>query len=411
MIMKKSILKSYAHLIAASGVNIKKGQEVVIQTSLDQPEFIRVLVEECYKLGASDVLVLWSDPTITISNFKHKKLTDLSVLNDWIDTRWKHWHDTLPCRIYIESDDPDALKKMDMDKYAKATKALTPLIRHYRDEMDGKYQWCIAAVPSVAWAKKVFPNLSKSRAEKALWEAILKTSRAYEGDPIKNWEEHDIVLKEKCDKLNKLNLRELHYKNSLGTDLTVGLIPDVIWLGGGEEAVGSNIFYQPNIPSEECFTSPMKGKAEGVVYASKPLSYRGQVVSDFWFKFHEGKVVDFGAKNGKDLLKQMLEVDEFASYLGECALIPFDSPINNTGLLFYNTLFDENASCHIALGTGFPTLMKGNEKMTLEEITKKGINHSGSHVDFMIGTKDMNIVGIDDKGISHQIFKDGNWAI
>jgi len=409
--MKKSVLKGYAHLIAASGVNIKKDQEVVIQASLDQPEFIRLLVEECYKCGASDVLVLWSDPTITISNYKHKKLVDLSALNDWQTTRWQHWHDKLPCRIYIESDDPDALSKMNMDKYGKATKALVPQIRHYRDEMDGKYQWCIAAVPSVGWAKKVYPNLSKTQAVKALWEAILKTSRAYEGNPIENWENHDITLKAKCEKLNNLNLRELHYRNSLGTDLKVGLIPDVIWLGGGEVAVGSNIFFQPNIPSEECFTSPMKGKAEGIVYAAKPLSYRGQIIDGFWFKFHEGKVVEYDAKIGKDLLKQMLEVDEFASYLGECALIPFDSPINNTGLLFFNTLFDENASCHLALGTGFPTLMKGNENMTLEEVTKKGINHSGSHVDFMIGTKDMNIVGIDDKGKEHQIFKDGNWAI
>jgi len=409
--MKKSILKGYAHLIAASGVNIKKDQEVVIQASLDQPEFIRLLVEECYKCGARDVLVLWSDPTITISNYKHKKLADLSALNDWQTTRWQHWHDKLPCRIYIESDDPDALNKMNMDKYGKATKALVPQIRHYRDEMDGKYQWCIAAVPSVGWAKKVYPNLSKTQAVNALWEAILKTSRAYEGDPIKNWENHDITLKAKCEKLNNLNLRELHYRNSLGTDLKVGLISDVIWLGGGEVAVGSNIFFQPNIPSEECFTSPMKGKAEGIVYAAKPLSYRGQIIDGFWFKFHEGKVVEYDAKVGKDLLKQMLEVDEFASYLGECALIPYDSPINNTGLLFFNTLFDENASCHLALGTGFPTLMKGNENMTLEEITKKGINHSGSHVDFMIGTKDMNIVGIDDKGQEHQIFKDGNWAI
>ena len=409
--MQKKVLKSYAHLIAAAGVNIQKGQDVVIQCSLDQPEFIRILVEECYKCGANDVLVLWSDPTITISNFKHKKLKDLSTLGDWQDLRWKKWHDTLPCRIYIESDDPDALKKMNMDKYGKALKSLTPLIRHYRDEMDSKYQWCIAGVPSVGWAKKCFPTLSKSQAVKALWEAILKVSRAYEGDPIKNWEKHDEVLKEKCDKLNSLNLRELHYKASNGTDFKVGLIKDVIWLGGGETTLGTNIYYQPNIPSEECFTSPMRGKAEGIVYASKPLSYRGQVVEDFWFKFHEGKVVDYGAKKGKELLKQMLEVDESSSYLGECALIAYDSPINNSKILFFSTLYDENASCHLALGTGFPSLMKGYENMSLDEVTKKGINHSGSHVDFMIGTKDMHIVGVDDKGKEHTIFKDGNWAL
>lgn len=409
--MKKSILKGYAHLIASSGVNIQKGQDVVIQCSLDQPEFIRLLVAECYKCGARNVNVLWSDPEITVLNYKYKKLSDLSTLNNWEKARWQHWHDTLPCRIYIESDDPSALNKINKDKQGKALKLIVPQIRHYRDEMDDKYQWCIAGVPSVGWAKKCFPNLSKTKAVNALWEAILNVSRAYEGDPIENWEKHDEILKEKCDKLNSLNLRELHYKASNGTDLKVGLIPDVIFLGGGELTQETKVFFQPNIPSEECFTSPMKGKAEGIVYSSKPLSYRGQLIEDFWFKFKDGKVVEYDARVGKDLLKQMLEIDETSSYLGECALVPFDSPINNSGILFFNTLYDENASCHLALGTGFPSLMKGYENMTPEEIKEKGINKSGSHVDFMIGTKDLSIIGIDDKGNQHQIFKEGNWAI
>lgn len=409
--MKESILKEYAHLIAFTGVNIQKGQDVVIQTSLDQPEFIRLLVEECYKCGAKDVLVLWSDPALTILNYKYKDLSDLSSLNVWQNARWQYWHDTLPCRIYIESDDPDALTKIDLDKQGKAMKSLMPIIRKYRDDMDDKYQWCIAGVPSVGWAKKMFPSLSDEKAVEALWELILKVSRAYEGDPVKNWEEHDENLHKKAEVLNSLNLRELHYHNSLGTEFTVGLIPDVMWLGGGEKTKETKVYFQPNIPTEEMFTSPMKGKAEGIVYASKPLCYRGQVIEDFWFKFHEGKVVDYGARKGVELLKQMVEVDENAAYLGEVSLIPYDSPINNTGALFYSTLYDENASCHIALGTGFPSLLKGYENMTLEEITKKGINHSGSHVDFMIGTEDMDIVGIDDKGNKHQIFKNGNWAI
>lgn len=409
--MKKSILKGYAHLIAAAGVNIQKGQDVVIRASLDQPEFIRLLVKECYKCGANDVTVDWEDPALSIYNIKYKKLKVLSEFTPYEDARWQYWLKTEPCRIYIESDDPNALDKMDMEKYGKVMKARMPLIRHYRDQMDDIYQWCIAGVPSVGWAKKVFPNLSKSQAVNALWELILKVSRAYEGDPIKNWEEHDAKLHEKMEVLNALDLRELEYHNSLGTNFKVGLIHDVIWLGGGESGRDSKIYYQPNIPSEEMFTSPMKGVAEGMVYASKPLCYRGQIIDKFWFKFHEGKVVDYGAEKGKELLKQMLEVDENASYLGEVSLIPYDSPINNTGILFYSTLYDENASCHIALGTGFPSLMKGYEKMTLDEVTKKGINHSGSHVDFMIGTKDLSIVGTDASGKKYVIFKDGNWAI
>lgn len=409
--MNKIILKKYAHLIAACGVNIQKGQDVVITASFDQIDFIRMLVLECYKCGAKYVMVLWSDPKLTIYKYKFEKLKDLSRLEKWEEERWQHWKETLPCRIYILSDGPESLSKINIKKYGAANKELVKIVRSYRDEMDDKYQWCIAGVPSVEWAKKVFPNLSKKKAVEALWKLILEVSRAYEGDPIKNWEQHDANLHEKMKTLNALNLRELEYHNSLGTDFKVGLIPDVMWLGGGEYTMETKVYFQPNIPTEEMFTSPLKGKAEGIVYASKPLCYRGQLIEDFWFKFHEGKVVEYGAKKGQELLTQMLEIDEGASYLGEVSLIPYDSPINNTKVLFYETLYDENASCHIALGTGFPTLLKGYENMTKDEIKAKGINYSGSHVDFMIGTKDLDIVGIDDKGNKHQIFKDGNWAI
>ena len=408
--MKKSLLKNYAHLIAKTGVNIQKGQEVIITCGLDQPEFIRLLVEECYKLGAKNVRIKWSDQQITISNVKHRKVKEMIPLTDWEKAEWEHDLISEPCRIYIESDDPDGLRKMNQEKYGEFTKGRLPLIRHYRDQMDGIYQWCIAAVPGEAWAKKVFPNLSKKAAVKEMWETILKVSRAYEGDPVENWLNHNKDLKAKCKKLNDLHLKELHYTNSLGTDLRVGLIDNVIWLGGSEISK-TGISFDPNIPSEECFTSPMKGKAEGKVYSAKPLSYRGQIIDDFWFEFKDGRVVRYGAKKGEELLKQMLEIDEGASYLGECALIPFDSPINNTGILFYNTLFDENASCHLALGRGFENLMIGYENMSNEEVHAKGINKSGSHVDFMIGTKDLNIVGIDANGKKHDIFNNGGWAI
>lgn len=409
--MDKKMLQKYANLIAVSGVNIHKGQEVVIQCSLDQKEFIRILVEECYKRGAKDVMVLWSDPEITISHYKYKNIKDLSTLNDITNARWKHWQKSLPCRIYIESDSPDSLNKIDMKKYGEATKAVAPLIRKYRDTMDTKYQWCIACVPSIPWAEKVFPKLKGEKAVEALWDAILKVSKVKDGDANKNWINHDKNLKAKSKILNNLHLKELEYKSKNGTNFKVGLIDDVIWLGAGEKTRDSKILFQPNIPSEEIFTTPMRGKASGIVYATKPLSYRGQIIDKFWFKFEDGKVVDYDAKVGKSLIKQMLNVDKNACYLGECALIPFDSPVNNTGLLFYNTLFDENASCHIALGRGFESLLKGYEKLSRDEIYKKGINHSASHVDFMIGTKDLSIVGIDKKGKRHQIFKNGNWAI
>ena len=242
-----------------------------------------------------------------------------------------------------------------------------------------------------------------------LWEAILFTSRALDGNGIANWDVHDKNLKKKCEYLNSLRLKKLHYTSSNGTDLTVGLIPGVIFEGGGEMTL-TNIYCQPNIPSEECFTSPMRGEAEGIVYSAKPLSYAGQLITDFWVKFEKGKAVDVGAKTGEEALRSILSLDEGSAYLGECALVPYDSPINNTGILFYNTLFDENAACHLALGRGFTNLYPDFEKYTEEELHSFGINKSSSHVDFMIGSKDLNIVGTTEDGREVAIFKDGNWA-
>jgi len=276
-------------------------------------------------------------------------------------------------------------------------------------------QWSILAYPNLAWAKKVFPDMNDDEAIDALWKAILYTSRVIDKDgnaldPIAEWDKHNTFLADRCNHLNSLHLKELRYKASNGTDFKVGLIDDCLWEGGSETALGSGIVFNPNIPSEECFTSPMKGQAEGLVVATKPLSYQGELIENFSIRFHEGKAVEVHAEKGEELLKQMISMDETAAYLGECALIPYDSPINNTGILFYETLFDENASCHLALGMGFTNLIKDYDKYTQEELKEKGINDSMIHVDFMIGSKDMNIVGItkDDKEV--QIFKDGNWA-
>jgi len=240
------------------------------------------------------------------------------------------------------------------------------LIKPFRDKMENRYQWCIAAVPGKEWALKVFPELDENEAVEALWEAILSTSRALEGEPLVNWKEHNAELKRRYDYLNSLKLESLHYESSNGTDLTVGLIDRGRFLGGGEETLGGN-FFNPNIPSEEIFTTPMAGKAEGIVYATKPLSYQGTLIENFWIRFKDGKAVESGAEKNADVLAKMIAMDEGAAMLGECALIPFDSPINNTGILFFNTLFDENASCHLALGQGFSMLIEGVENMTVEE--------------------------------------------
>jgi aminopeptidase len=283
------------------------------------------------------------------------------------------------------------------------------VIKPIRDSMENKYQWVIAAAPGKAWAKKVFPELGEAEAVEKLWEAILYTSRA-EGDGVKAWQEHNADLKSRCEYLNSLGLRKLHYKSANGTDFTVGLIPQAQFLAGAEDTLGTNVRFNPNIPSEEVFTSPMKGQAEGIVYSTRPLSYRGTMIENFSIRFENGKVTEVKAQKGEDALKTLVNMDEGSKMLGECALVPFDSPIRNSGIMFYNTLFDENAACHLALGDGFANCIKDFENYTLEQCREMGINSSMIHEDFMIGSEDLNITGETESGERVQIFKNGNWA-
>ena len=339
---------------------------------------------------------------------RYSSVKTLGNLTSYQKARWEYYVEKLPCRIFIESDDPDGLKGINQDKMLKVQRLRYPLIKGYRDEMENKYQWCIAAVPGAAWAKKVFPGLRTSQAMEKMWEAILTASRVNE-DPVAAWKEHNADLQERCKYLNSLGIAELHYTAGNGTDFTVGMIPEAEFKGGGDTSL-QKIFYNPNIPTEECFISPMKGKAEGIVYASLPLSYQGQLIENFNIRFENGKAVEWHAEKNEQLLTNMLTADEGASYLGECALIPYDSPIRNSGVLFYNTLFDENAACHLAVGHGFPDTIKGFENKTLEECQALGVNDSMIHVDFMIGTEDMNIDAKTRDGKTVPIFRNGNWA-
>lgn len=407
--MKKTVMQKYAKLIARKGINVKKGQEVIVSASLDQPEFVKMVVEECYRAGASKVTVEWSFQPITKLHYRYRSLKTLSTFEKWEIEKLEHKCETLPATIFIESDDPDGLKGIDQTKVSKASQAKYPIIKPYHDKMDNKYQWCIAAVPGEAWAKKVFPGERTSKAVEKLWNAILYTSRADGDDPVKAWEEHNADLKTRFEYLNSLGIESLHYTASNGTDFTVGLIPDALFMGGSELTLDGSEF-NPNIPSEEVFTSPMKGNAEGIVYATRPLSYRGELIENFSVRFEGGKAVEVHAEKGEDLLKQMISMDENAAYLGECALVPFDSPIRNSEITFYNTLFDENACCHLAFGRGFENCIKDFDKYTLEECRQKGINDSLIHVDFMIGSEDLNITAHTRGGKDVAIFKDGNWA-
>lgn len=406
--MKKTILRKYARLIAESGANVQKGQEVFIDAGLDQPEFVAMVVDECYKLGASRVVVDWNYQPLQKLHVRHQSLKTLSELTEWQEARLKHYVAKLPCRIYLDSDDPDGLKGINQEKQAKARQKRYPLIKGYRDEMENKYQWVIAAVPGAAWAKKLFPELSRRQAVEKLWEAILSTSRVTD-DPVAAWAEHNRSLAEHCAKLNGLGIDRLHYTAGNGTDFTVGMIPEAEFKGGGDTSL-QGVFFNPNIPTEECFISPKRGEAEGIVYASKPLSWEGQLIDKFWIRFHEGKAVEWHAEVNDEALTHMITMDEGSAYLGECALVPFDSPIQNSGILFYNTLFDENAACHLALGMGFADTIRDFEHKSLEECRALGVNDSMIHVDFMIGTADMNIDAITRDGRTVPVFRNGNWA-
>lgn len=408
--MKEELLVSYAQLIATSGANVQKGQYVIIYASVEQEHFATLVSKECYALGARRVLVRWTSVAKARVDYEYADVDELSTLLPQEEEEYKFMADKLPVRILLEDTDPDGLKGIDPTKFGKVMQARILAMKPYREKIENRHQWVIAGVPSIKWAKKIFPDAkSDKQAVELLWKAIIKVARAERCKGINNWKKHDRNLKKRCKYLNSLKLANLHYTSKNGTDLTVGLIPGVIFLGGGEKTI-DGIYFQPNIPSEEVFTSPMKGKAEGIVYASKPLVYQGHMIKDFYFKFHEGKVVEVKAKTGQEILENILKIDEGASYLGECAFVPFDSPINNTNLLFYSTLYDENASCHLAIGKGFTNLYPKFEKYSEEQLRSFGINESGSHVDFMIGTADLNVVGTTIDGKQVEIFKNGNWA-
>ena len=406
--MKKTVLREYAKLIVRCGANVQKGQDVMIYAGLDQPEFVKMVVEEAYKAKARKVIVEWSYDALAKIHVRYQSVKTLGEVPEWVKARQQYFCDTLPVRIHIVSEDPDGLKGMDFGKMAKGRKLSYPILKPYIDDRDGKQQWTIAAVPGAAWAKKVFPGQPRGKAMEMLWEAILSASRVTD-DPIKAWDEHNTNLKQRCEYLNSLNIRSLHYTADNGTDLTVGMIPEAQFCGGGEVS-RQNIFFNPNIPTEECFISPMRGKAEGIVYSTMPLSYNGQLIENFSLRFENGKAVEAKAEKGEELLNTMITMDEGAAYLGECALVPQHSPIAESGLLFFETLFDENASCHLAMGAGYADTIKDHHSKSLQECQDLGINDSMIHVDFMIGCDTMNIDAICEDGSTVAIFRNGNWA-
>ncbi len=409
--MKKTLLNQYARLTVRVGANVQKGQSVVVRASVDQATLVELVVRECYRAGAAHVEVDWECSALDKLAYRNESLARLSEVPEWKTARLQQRLETLPCMIYILSDGPDALQGVNQEKMQKVQQNRYRVTRPYSDAMENRYQWTIVGAPSAAWAKKVFPTLRSGAAVQRLWQAIFDTVGIDgESDPVEVWRERNRLFEHRCRVMNDYRFRRLHYRSANGTNFTAGLIPSAQWAGGGETTL-SGAFFNPNLPTEELFTTPMRGEAEGRLVATKPLSFRGQLIENFWLEFEQGRVVRFDAETGREVLDKLLTSDEGASMLGELALVPQSSPISRSGILFYNTLYDENASCHVALGKGYTNVIEGYESMTQEELAQAGANDSMVHVDFMIGADDLSIVGERENGEKIPVFEHGEWAV
>ena len=409
--MNEKKLQQYAELLAKEGVRVLKDEEVWISAAVDTAYFTNKVVEECYKAGAKRVVVDWYDDSKAVIDYKYMTVDELANVRNYDIAKIEYRLEHLPSSLYIDSDDPDAFAGVSQEKMAESQMKRYPKVKPYWDKLDGKYKWCIAAIPSKKWANKVFPNDTPEEAVEKLWEAIFKTCRVEEEGTFENWEKHNAFLIEKRNLLTNLKLKYLKYHSDMtGTNFKVELIDGIKW-GAGVEETSFGKSFNPNMPTEEVFTSPKHGTGDGLLVATKPLSYNGQLIEDFSIRFENGKAVEVKAKKNRALLEKMIKMDENACKLGECALVPWESPINQSGILFFNTLFDENAVCHIALGAGFKELLPDGNDLTTEQAYERGINDSMIHVDFMIGSPDINIVGVKEDGEEVVLFKDGTWAI
>lgn len=402
-------LQKYAELLVKVGLNVQEKEPVYIQASIDASDFVHLVVEEAYKIGAEDVKVRYNDDRIAQLKYQYEpeaffenvKQYDIDEKMDYLDRK--------AAFLSIVSSSPDSLKDADPNKIRKSMAANGKAFKDYMVAVQSdRMSWCVASYPSVGWAKMMFPELSDDEAVNKLLETILKTVRVDQEDPVKAWEDHDHLLHEKADYLNNKKYKALHYKSE-GTDLTIELPDGQYWSGASSVNSKGNSFVA-NMPTEEVFTAPHKNGVNGTVSNTLPLSYSGNIIDDFTLTFKDGVVVDYKAGVGEEILKSILETDEGSKRLGEVALVPVDSPISNMNTLFYNTLFDENASCHIALGSAYAFCIEGGKDMSAEQLAENGLNDSTTHVDFMIGSKDLSIDGILENGEKEPVFRDGNWA-
>ena len=403
-------LKKYARLIAETGVNVQDNHTVVLQISVDQAPLARLITEEAYRLGAAEVIVQWSDETIQREFLAHAATDRIENVPQYKIDQTDDWIAKGASRISVVSSNPDALAGVDAQRVAAFQAANGKALVNLRKATQAnKVSWTVVAAASEGWAAKVFPELATSEEQvDALWNEIFKTTRIYEENPVIAWNIHDKKLQEKAAELNEQQFTALHY-TAPGTDLTIGLPKNHLWEGAGSYNARGEEF-MANMPTEEVFTAPDSRRVDGYVSSTKPLSYAGTIISGMKFTFKDGKVVDFSAEQGEEALKNLLAIDEGAKHLGEVALVPDPSPISQSGLIFYNTLFDENASNHLAFGSAYAFNLQGGTEMSEEELAEAGLNRSQTHVDFMVGSDKMNIDGIKEDGTIVPLFRKGDWA-
>ncbi|MDO5063335.1 MAG: aminopeptidase [Peptostreptococcaceae bacterium] len=403
-------LEKYARLLVRKGINIQKDQLLVVRAPMETREFVHLIAKEAYDAGAKNVHVEYSDDKLNLIRYQKAPLESFGEALQWKADGFEQMAKDNAAFLSITGTDPDLLKGVDPEKIALNTKTQGESMKNFRKiMMNSEASWCVAAVPSPAWAKKVYPDLSEEEAVEKLWDSIFKMTRSDLEDPVTAWNDHIIALKDRVKKLQDYNFKTLHYKSAV-TDLMVDLAPNHVWISAEEKNAKGTTFIA-NMPTEEIFTAARRDGVNGYVSNTMPFNYSGTLIDGFKLTFKDGKIVEMSAKVGEEVFEKLLNTDEGARYLGEVALVPYDSPISNTNTIYFNTLFDENASCHFAFGAAYPTNVKGGDKMTQDELKKAELNVSMVHEDFMVGSADMNIDGITHDGQVIPVFRDGNWAL
>lgn len=408
--MNEQAMEKYAQLVVEKGVNIQEDQTLFVSAPIEGVEFVRIVAKKAYNKGAKEVVINWSDDTLTLLKYQHASDEVIETFPDWAKQKQEYYAEGGAAFLSIHATDPDLLKEVDGERIAAANKAAGIALTKFRTYlMNDEVQWCVISIPTAAWAQKIFPDKTADDAVESLWGEIMKMVRVDLDDPIAAWNEHNATLKKAYEFLNEKQYDKL-VLTAPGTNLEIGLPKNHIWQGGSALSQ-KGIEFNPNLPTEEVFTMPHKYRVDGTVSSTKPLNYGGNLIDQFTLTFKDGKVVDFKAEQGEAVLKHLLETDEGAKRIGEIALVPNESPVSQSGLIFYNTLFDENASVHIALGKAYPTNIEGGAKMNEEELDQHGVNDSMTHVDFMVGSADMDIDGVTADGTVEPVFRAGTWAL